>query len=177
MSWMSSVSASLSALLVPSLAAGEHADRKSAAHLWRFSSYFFAALKKLPFDPLDRSAVLIIAVAAGAHAGFVSVMGLSIDETYDVVMARSLALSYQDHPPAIMWLIAAAVHLFGSENHFVVRLPTLILAAAQSWFVYRLTALAFGKWAGLFAVIALVLSPLFGFYLLVEEAKMQAVGA
>jgi Dolichyl-phosphate-mannose-protein mannosyltransferase len=164
-SWVSSVSASLSALLVPFPASGEHAGRKPAAHQRRFSLYFFAALKKLPFDPLDRSVVLIIAAAAAAHAGFVSVMGFSIDETYDVVMARHLALSYQDHPPAIMWLIAAAVHLFGSENHFVVRLPTLILAAAQSWLVYRLTALAFDKWAGLFAVIALVLSPLFGFYL------------
>lgn len=165
MSWVSSVSGSLSALLVPSPAAGEHAGRKSAARLSRFSSYFFAALKKLPFDPLDSGVVLIIAAAAVAHAGFVSVMGFSIDETYDVVMARHLALSYQDHPPAIMWLIAAAVHLFGSENHFVVRLPMLILAAGESWLVYRLTALAFDKWAGLFAVIALVLSPLFGFYL------------
>jgi hypothetical protein len=170
-SWVSSVSASLSPplLLSPGRAGpGERAGRKSPAQLRRLSSYFFyffAALKKLPFDPLDRSVVLIIAAAAAAHAGFVSVMGFSIDETYDVVMARHLALSYQDHPPAIMWLIAAAVHLFGSENHLVVRLPTLILAAAQSWLVYRLTALAFDKWAGLFAVIALALSPLFGFYL------------
>lgn len=167
-SWVSSISAGLSALLLLSPGApgdGERAGRKPVARLPRFSPGFFAALEKLPFDPLDRSVVLIIAAAAAAHAGFVSVMGFSIDETYDVVMARSLALSYQDHPPAIMWLIAAAVHLFGSENHFVVRLPTLMLAAAQSWLVYRLTALAFDKWAGLFAVIALVLSPLFGFYL------------
>jgi hypothetical protein len=167
-SWVSSASANLAALLLLSPGAAEppeRAGRKSPGHPLRFSSSLFAALKKLPFDPLDRGVVLIIAVAAAAHAGFVSVTGFSIDETYDVVMARHLALSYQDHPPAIMWLIAAAVHLFGSENHFVVRLPTLILAAAQSWLVYRLTALAFDKWAGLFAVIALALSPLFGFYL------------
>ncbi len=125
-----------------------------------------SALKALRLvNNLDGWTVLVIAAAAAAHAGFVSMTGFSIDETYDVVMARHLALSYQDHPPAIMWLIAAAVHLFGSENHFVVRLPTLLLAAAQSWLVYRLTALAFDKWAGLFAVIALALSPLFGFYL------------
>jgi hypothetical protein len=139
--------------------------RKSAIGLPRFPFFSTAALKQLPFDPLDRSVLLIIAAAAAAHAGFVSVMGFSIDETYNVVMARHLALSYQDHPPAIMWLIAAAVHLFGSENHLVARLATLILAAVQGWLVYRLTALAFDKWAGLFAVIALVLSPLFGFYL------------
>jgi hypothetical protein len=170
-SWVSSVAARAASLAPPLLLSpggpdqGERAGRKSAAHPPRLLFHFFAALKKLPFDPLDRSAILIIAAAAVAHAGLVSVMGFSIDETYDVVMARSLALSYQDHPPAIMWLIAAVVHLFGSENHFVVRLPTLILAAAQSWLLYRLTALAFDKWAGLFAVIALALSPLFGFYL------------
>ncbi len=168
MSWVSSVSAGFAALLLVSpgpSGPGKHAGRKSAAHLSRFFFAFCAAVKTLPFDPLDRSAILIIAAAAAAHAGFVSVMGFSIDETYDVVMARHLALSYQDHPPAIMWLIAAAVHLFGSESHLVARLPTLILAAAQSWLVYRLTARAFDKWAGLFAVIALALSPLFGFYL------------
>lgn len=167
MSWVSSVSASFAALLLlsPSAAGPGKRAGKSPAHLRRFSSCCSAALKKLPLDPLDCSVVLIIAAAAAAHAGFVSVMGFSIDESYDVVMARHLTLSYQDHPPAIMWLIAAAVHLFGRESHFVARLPTLILAAAQSWLVYRLTALAFDKWAGLFAVVALVLSPLFGFYL------------
>jgi hypothetical protein len=167
-SWVSSVSASLSALLLLSPDSpdpGERGGRKPAAPASRFYLRLSAALEKLPLDLLDRSVVLIIAAAAAAHAGVVSVMGFSIDETYNVVMARHLALSYQDHPPAIMWLIAAAVHLFGSENHLVVRLPTLILAAAQSWLVYRLTAFAFDKWAGLFAVIAIVLSPLFGFYL------------
>jgi 4-amino-4-deoxy-L-arabinose transferase-like glycosyltransferase len=166
-SWVSSVSANLSALLLLTsdpTGPGRRSDRKSALRLSRFFFFFIAALKKLPFDPLDRSVLLIIATAAAAHAGFVSVVGFSIDETYDVVMARALALSYQDHPPAIMWLIAAAVHLFGSESHFVVRLPTLILSAAQAWLLYRLTALAFDKWAGLLAVVALALSPLFGFY-------------
>jgi dolichyl-phosphate-mannose-protein mannosyltransferase len=151
-------------LLSPGAANGARAGRKAAAR--QRPGHFTAALEhKLSFDTLDAAVLLILAVAAAAHAGFVSVMGFSIDETYDVVMARSPALSYQDHPPAIMWLIAGAVHLLGGEDHFVVRLPTLILAAAQSWLLYRLTALAFDKPAGLFAVLALVLSPLFGFYL------------
>jgi hypothetical protein len=133
-----------------------------------FRRRFAAGLKNLSgdrFDAHDRAALLILVAAAVTHAGMVSVLGFSVDETYDVVMARTLALSYQDHPPAIMWLIAAAVHLSGGESHFVVRLPTLILAAAQWWLLYRLTALAFDKWSGLLALIALVLSPLFGFYI------------
>jgi 4-amino-4-deoxy-L-arabinose transferase-like glycosyltransferase len=162
-SFLPGFSANIAALLLmsPGAAKGARADRNAAARALR--GHFTAFDEK--FDACDGAVLLILAVAAAAHAGFVSVMGFSIDENYDVVMARHLALSYQDHPPAIMWLIAAAVHLFGTENHFVVRLPTLIIAAAQSWLLYRLTALAFDKRAGLFAIIALVLSPLFGFYL------------
>jgi 4-amino-4-deoxy-L-arabinose transferase-like glycosyltransferase len=147
--------------LSPAAASGARARRKAAVAAR--ARHFNAALQKP--DSVDGAVLLILVAAAAAHAGFVSVMGFSIDENYNVVMARHLAPSYADHPPAIMWLIAAAVHLFGQESHFVVRLPTLIIAAAQGWLLYRLTALAFDTWAGLFAVIALVLSPLFGFYL------------
>ena len=161
MSFLAGFSANMAALLLlsPSAANGARAGRKAAPP----PGHFTAALSGR-FDALDGAVLLILVVGAAAHAGFISVMGFSIDENYDVVMARHLALSYEDHPPAIMWLIAAAVHLFGSESHFIVRLPTLIVAAAQGWLLYRLTALAFDKRAGLFAVIALVLSPLFGFY-------------
>jgi 4-amino-4-deoxy-L-arabinose transferase-like glycosyltransferase len=113
----------------------------------------------------DALVVLVIALMFAVHTIIATVIGLSIDETYDAVMARQLALSYHDHPPAIMWLIAAATRLTGNESDFIVRLPTLILAAAQAWLLYRLTALVFEKWAGLFAVVALSLSPLFGLFL------------
>jgi 4-amino-4-deoxy-L-arabinose transferase-like glycosyltransferase len=159
------VSAKLFALLLLSPGAPERGRGGGNGTALNLPEPLSSALAALRFVSLDGWAILIIAGATVAHAAFVSTTGFSIDETYDVVMARSLALSYQDHPPAIMWLVAAAVHVFGSENHFVVRLPTLMVAAAQSWLVYRLTALAFDKWAGLFAVIALALSPLFGFYL------------
>jgi len=108
--------------------------------------------------------VFVIVISLVVRAALAAVMGFSIDETYDVVMARHPALSYHDHPPAIMWLIAAAAKLTGSENHLIVRLPTLILSAAQLWLLYRLTAIAFDKWAGVFAVVTLCLAPLFGLY-------------
>ena len=163
-SLLAGLSANLAARLSFSAGAdrSKRAGRKPAPHL---PNLFAAALKKSLSEPLDRNVLLVIAVSVAAHAGCMSVIGFSTDETYYVVMARNLALSYQDHPPGIMWLIAAAVHLAGTENHFVVRAPTLILSAGQSWLLYRLTVLAFDKWAGLFAVIGLALSPLFGFYL------------
>jgi len=113
----------------------------------------------------DALVILIIALAFAVHAVVGTVVGFSIDESYDVVMSRQLALSYHDHPPAIMWLIAAAAKLFGSESHLIVRLPTLILSTAQAWLLYRLTSLLFDKWSGVFAVIALCVSPLFGLFL------------
>jgi hypothetical protein len=113
----------------------------------------------------DALVILVIGLAFAGRAVLGSVIGFTIDESYDVVMARQLALSYHDHPPAIMWLIAAAAKLTGSESHLIVRLPTLLLSGVQTWLLYRLTALMFDKWAGVFAVVALCLSPLFGLFL------------
>lgn len=123
-----------------------------------------ALLHAVPPAHQTRTVISVIAISLVARAALAAVMGFSYDETYEVVVARKLALSYQDHPPAIMWLIAAAAHLTGSEGHLIVRLPTLLLLSAQSWLLYRLTALVFDAWAGLFAVMAVSLSPLFGFF-------------
>jgi 4-amino-4-deoxy-L-arabinose transferase-like glycosyltransferase len=114
-------------------------------------------------DP-TRAAIGVIVISLLVRAALAAVMGFSFDETYDVVMARTFELSYQDHPPAIMWLIAAAVKLTGSESHLIVRLPTLLLFSTQNWLIYRLTTLVFDRWAGFFAVVALCLSPLFADY-------------
>jgi hypothetical protein len=114
---------------------------------------------------LEAQAVIaVIVVSALARIALAAVMGFSFDETYDVVVARKLALAYYDHPPAIMWLIHAVVALTGSEDHLIVRLPTLLLFSAQNWLLYRLTAHLFDRSAGLFAVIALSLSPQFFYF-------------
>src|SRR5689334_1381500 len=72
---------------------------------------------------LDSETRAVIAVSFVTRAALAAVMGFSFDETYDVVVARKLALSYYDHPPAIMWLIAAVVKITGGENHLIVHLP------------------------------------------------------
>src|SRR5436190_16283025 len=109
--------------------------------------------------------VLVIIVTSFAlRAGLAAITGFSFDESYDVVAARSVALGYFDHPPLAMWLIAAAVRLFGSESNLVVRLPTLLLFAGTTWFVYRLAWRLFTPAAALVAALALNLSPLFGVF-------------
>src|SRR5471032_1512623 len=117
-----------------------------------------------PINSDTRAIIAVIAISFALRAALAAVMGFTIDETYNVVVARQLALSYYDHPPAIMWLIAAAVKLTGSEHHLIVRFPTLILFSAQSWLLYQLTAFLFDKRAALFAMIAISSSPLFAFY-------------
>ena len=121
-------------------------------------------LAPAPISSDTRAIIAVIAISFALRAALAAVMGFTIDETYNVVVARQFALSYYDHPPAIMWLIAAAVKLTGSEHHLIVRLPTLILFSAQSWLLYQLTAFLFDKRAALFAVIAISSSPLFAFY-------------
>src|SRR5947207_11165445 len=114
---------------------------------------------------MSTPAVLAIIVTSFAlRAGLAAITGFSFDESYDVVAARSLALGYFDHPPLAMWLIAGAVHLFGSEASLVVRLPTLLLFAGTTWFVYRLTLLLFTPAAAVIAAITLNLSPIFGVF-------------
>jgi len=103
----------------------------------------------------------MITLATLARLAVAAVFGLGYDETYDTVVARSLEMSYYDHPPAAMWLIWLSTHLFGSEAPFVVRLPTLLLFAGQNLVLYALTRRLFDARAGLIAVAAIAISPLF----------------
>ena len=107
---------------------------------------------------------VVVVTSLVLRAGLAAITGFSFDESYDVVAARTVALGYFDHPPLAMWLIASAVWIFGSEANLVVRLPTLLLFAGTTFFVYRLTRLLFTPAAAVVAVLALNLSPMFGVF-------------
>jgi hypothetical protein len=114
---------------------------------------------------LGRSAArLVLAlVAAGAivRTALALPIGLSVDESYAVVMSRHLALSYYDHPPLLFWIPGVAARLAGSEHRIVVRLPFILMFMATTWLVYRLGSLLFGERAGLWAAVALNLGLFF----------------
>jgi hypothetical protein len=103
---------------------------------------------------------MLIGIAFVVHLLLAATVGLNYDETYVVVMARHLSAGYADHPPMAMWLVGIASQLTGSESDVVVRLPTMLLFAGTTWFVYRLGALLIGETAGLYGAIALNMSPL-----------------
>lgn len=89
------------------------------------------------------------------------VLGLGVDESYEVVMARVPALSYFDHPPLSFWIAGATARLLGTEQRTVMRLPFIMLFALSSWLMFRLTARLYGERAGYLAVLLLNLSPVF----------------
>ena len=79
-----------------------------------------------------------------------------------VAAGRHLQLSYFDHPPLAWWMARGASWLAGSEAGLVVRTPFILTFGLTTWLLYRLTSMLFSPRAGLFAAVALNLSPVFG---------------
>ncbi|MGI9363764.1 MAG: ArnT family glycosyltransferase [Rhizobiaceae bacterium] len=88
-------------------------------------------------------------------------LGLGIDESYTVAVARFPSLSYFDHPPLTFWLVHWTALLFGSEAPIVLRLPFLILFTASSWLLFRLTDTLFNTRAAFWAVALFSIAPFF----------------
>ena len=114
--------------------------------------------------PLGREgrlvAILILATAA-LRLGLGTLIGLSVDESYAVVMSRRVALSYYDHPPFLFWIPRLAAWLTGSESQAAVRLPFILMFMGTTWLTYRLGARLFNERAGLWAAVGLNLALFF----------------
>ncbi len=109
-----------------------------------------------------RAAILLIALATLFRFGFAWALGLGVDESYMVAAGRTLSLGYFDHPPAAWWMQWGAAHLLGTETPVAVRAPFILAFALSTWLMFRLGAAIGGPRAGLWAAIALTLSPVFG---------------
>jgi 4-amino-4-deoxy-L-arabinose transferase-like glycosyltransferase len=112
----------------------------------------------------SRAAVIVlicIALGSVVRVAFAAGVGLGIDESYTVGLARHLALSYFDHPPLHVWLVGLWARLCGSENALLLRLPFIALFAGSTWLMFALTARLFDARAGLWAAIAFNLPPEF----------------
>jgi 4-amino-4-deoxy-L-arabinose transferase-like glycosyltransferase len=108
-----------------------------------------------------RVVLAVILVSALLRLALAGVLGLTVDESYTVAISRSLSLSYFDHPPLHVWLVGLWARLSGSGQPLVLRLPDIVMFAASTWLMYRLTAALFGERAGLWAAVTLNLAPLF----------------
>ncbi len=107
-----------------------------------------------------RLSVRVIVIATALRLVTAGLLPLGVDESYAVVVSRQLSLSYFDHPPAVFWLSHAAAAL-GGETPFAQRWPFVLLFALTCWMLFRLTARLFDERAGLWAVVAVQLIPVF----------------
>lgn len=108
-----------------------------------------------------RALMRLILVSALLRVAFAGAVGLSVDESYTVATGRHFALSYYDHPPLHVWLAAAWAHLMGSERPLIMRVPDIVMFAASTAILYRLTAAVYGARAGLWSAAAFNLAPVF----------------
>ncbi|MBP2662077.1 MAG: dolichyl-phosphate-mannose-protein mannosyltransferase [Firmicutes bacterium] len=105
--------------------------------------------------------LLIIIASTLLRITLAESIGLGVDESYVVAIARNLSLSYFDHPPLHFWIIWLTAHLTGSENALVLRLPFIILFTGTTWMMYRLGSKLFGEWAGVYSALLLNVSAVF----------------
>jgi len=109
------------------------------------------------------AARVLLIIAAGTVLRLLAgaAIGLSVDEAYEVSVARPLSASYFDHPPLSFWIPGAVTALAGSEHAVLLRLPFILMFALSTWLMYRLGARLFSPRAGLFAALLLNLAPVF----------------
>ena len=120
-----------------------------------------AAGPRSPASASARAVLGLIVSSALARIALAAPLGLSVDESYTVAISRHFAWSYFDHPPLHVWLVGGWARLLGREAPLLLRLPDILLFAASTWVMYRLTAALFGSRAGVWAALALNLTPLF----------------
>jgi 4-amino-4-deoxy-L-arabinose transferase-like glycosyltransferase len=100
-------------------------------------------------------------ISAAARLVLAAILGLGVDESYEVVMSRVPSLSYFDHPPLSFWIAGLTSRLTQTEHRVVLRLPFIALFALTTLVMFRLTARWYGERAGFVAALLLNVSPVF----------------
>lgn len=112
-------------------------------------------------------AVALVGALTAVRLVLAATLGLGVDESYAVSIARPASAGYFDHPPLHFWIAAAAESLgilgiHGAASRAIaLRTPFIVLGALSAWLLYRLTARLFTPRAGVWAVAALAVAPVF----------------
>ncbi|MEP7065983.1 MAG: glycosyltransferase family 39 protein [Gemmatimonadota bacterium] len=110
------------------------------------------------FSPREYVLLTILATLLGRII-LASTIGLGVDESYQVAVSRPLSLSYFEHPPLAFWIPGIVASVAGSMHGALLRLPFILLFAATTWMMYRLTARLFSERAGAIAALILNVTP------------------
>ncbi|WP_299441708.1 glycosyltransferase family 39 protein [uncultured Rhodospira sp.] len=113
-----------------------------------------------PRDPV-RATLALIVVTALIRVGLAVLMDYGNGESYYLATARELQLSYFDQPPLFLWIGWAMLHLTGSDDPAVIRLPFIALFAGTTWMLFTLTRRLYSARAGFYAALLLNISAVF----------------
>jgi hypothetical protein len=103
--------------------------------------------------PAAESLILAFVAACALMRAFAMVTtGFKGDEAYTLVISRTLALSYFDHPPLHQWLLHGFVALFGESRW--ARAPFWAMIVAANVPMYGLTRRLFGRSAAYWSLFA-----------------------
>src|SRR5262245_19584883 len=105
-----------------------------------------------------RGVIVLILLGTALRLTLGALLGLGVDESYAVVVARPVAWSYFDHPPLMFW-IAGAISSFGTWSPLAFRLPFIAIFALTTWLTYELGRSLFSPAAGFWTAAALTVSP------------------
>ncbi|MBZ9708641.1 glycosyltransferase family 39 protein [Mesorhizobium sp. ESP7-2] len=116
--------------------------------------------KGTPASPVFQLIVVVVAFLV-LRIGLASVIPLSIDEAYAVVVSRSHSLSYFDHPPLGFALARLMADVFGCECRLAARLPYVLLGSLSTLLLFEVTRHAYGKVAAFWAAAWFTVAPFF----------------
>ncbi|MBN9220343.1 MAG: glycosyltransferase family 39 protein [Mesorhizobium sp.] len=118
------------------------------------------AARLFPLSPVSLMALFVLGFLI-LRVALASVIPLSIDEAYAVVVSRSHSLSYFDHPPIGFALARLMADMSGSEYRLLVRLPYVLLGSASALLLFALTRYVYGAVAAFWAVAWFSVAPFF----------------
>ncbi len=98
------------------------------------------------------AAIWLIAAFTILRLVSIGLVGLGVDETYSLAIARHLHLSYFDHPPMHLWIVHAFSPVLGYGR--LARLPFIFLFVGSSWLLFDLTRQLFGSRPALWALLS-----------------------
>src|SRR5437867_4051767 len=107
-----------------------------------------------------RAAWLFIVALTAIRLSMLAITDLEVDEAHSWMWSERLAPAYFSKGPAIAFAIRASTAVFGT-NEFGVRFFSPLLAAGTSLLLFYFARRLFSATAGLWAVIALNVTPIF----------------